>query len=364
MTTPDKTNTQKKRSGWKDSQILLAGLLFSIVFHLTFLLPLVVDISDEGEKDRLIELASAIEPPPMEPEPEEPILGIDESMAKTMNWIGYEEYEEHLARLSENDQAAFDLTNSGGGGAPPSTPENAAAESIKEQATRKSELAPPTVTANTPEDPNNPQAPKSDVLKDAPKIETKDNKKNEPEAKGKDAEKSEGEAETKETEKAAEEAPAEESPKPEKTPKPSEPKPPAPEPKPAPQEGPGSGEGEPGNSTTPADRESDATSVIEVPRELWNRGRPLAAQGVELQTRRPMLDTLTQLNARFGNPLVEINFARNGRPTSAKILESSGDIRLDEPILDSLYRWRAKGKKLQELEGDATFDVKLRILLK
>jgi TonB family protein len=70
------------------------------------------------------------------------------------------------------------------------------------------------------------------------------------------------------------------------------------------------------------------------------------------------------LNARFGNPLVEISFARNGRPTNARIIESSGDTRLDEPILDSLYRWRAKGKKLDDLKGEETFDVKLRILLR
>ena len=36
---------------------------------------------------------------------------------------------------------------------------------------------------------------------------------------------------------------------------------------------------------------------------------------------------------------------------------------MDEPILDSLYRWRAKGEKLSELKGDDTFDVTLRFVL-
>ena len=352
--------------GRRDTRILLAGLLFSIVFHLTFLLPLVVDISEEGDQDRLIELASAIEPPPLEAEPEEPVLGIDESMAKTMNWIGYEEYEEHLARLSENDQAAFDMADSGGGGAPPTTPSEMLEAPTKTTPTKKSQPAPPSMTAPNPESQTDPLAPKTDALKDAAKTEKRNEPENAPDAKGEDADRSEGktESEAKDTEKSDEEAPKKESPKPEKAPEPSEPQPPAPEPKPGPKPGPGSGEDDPGDATTPADRESDATSVIEVPRELWNRGRPLAAEGVELQTRRPVLDTLTQLNARFGNPLVEISFARNGRPTNARIIESSGDTRLDEPILDSLYRWRAKGKKLEDLKGEETFDVKLRILLR
>ena len=35
---------------------------------------------------------------------------------------------------------------------------------------------------------------------------------------------------------------------------------------------------------------------------------------------------------------------------------------MDEPILDSLYRWRARAKAL-ELKGDDTFDVTLRFVL-
>ena len=355
------THRQLRRSGRKDTRILLVGLAFSIIFHLTFLLPLVVDISDEGTQDRLIELASAIEPPPLEPEPQEPVLGIDESMAKTMNWIGYEEYEEHLARLSENDQAAFDMANSGGGGAPPTTPSQMLEAATENAPSKQSQPAPPSMVAPNSAGQTDPLAPKADALKDAPKTEKKNQPENDPNAEGEDADRSEGKAktETKDTEQSDEETP-----KPEKAPEPTEPTPPAPEPKPGPKTGPGSGEDEPGDATNPADRESDATSVIEVPRELWTRGRPLAAEGVELQTRRPVLDTLTQLNARFGNPLVQISFARNGRPSNAMILESSGDVRLDEPILDSLYRWRAKGKKLEDLKDSETFDVKLRILLR
>ncbi len=52
------------------------------------------------------------------PEPEP--LGIEQSDAETLTWIGYEEYQEHLARLSEVEQAAMLASPvAGGGGTPP-----------------------------------------------------------------------------------------------------------------------------------------------------------------------------------------------------------------------------------------------------
>ena len=57
------------------------------------------------------------QPDPVEPEPEleERVeLGIDESDAVTMNWIGFSEYEKHLAALAEVEQAALRLESSSG----------------------------------------------------------------------------------------------------------------------------------------------------------------------------------------------------------------------------------------------------------
>lgn len=47
-------------------------------------------------------------------EQEEVRLGIAESDAVTMNWIGYDEYQEHLAELSEVEQAAYRLAEASG----------------------------------------------------------------------------------------------------------------------------------------------------------------------------------------------------------------------------------------------------------
>jgi len=46
-----------------------------------------------------------------------------------------------------------------------------------------------------------------------------------------------------------------------------------------------------------------------------------------------------------------------------RLLESSGDQRIDEAVLNSLYRWRAAGKKLRELERGETIPVTIRIIL-
>ena len=55
--------------------------------------------------------------PPDDPIDDEKIeLGIDESEATTMNWIGYAEYEKHLAALSEVEQAALRVQSSSGSG--------------------------------------------------------------------------------------------------------------------------------------------------------------------------------------------------------------------------------------------------------
>ena len=347
----------------RDSRLLVLGLVFSIGLHLAVLMPWLSEAASASENRGIVDLESVLEPPPPEPELEEPVLGIEESMAKTMNWIGYEEYQEHLARLAETDQAAFEMRPSAGGGTPPRPQVPPTPQPTEESTQADSAAAPPSVTA--PEQPakDAPQVPQAAQPTDAEQIETKAPEKPDPEA-------TDGTAGPPRPEPAPEKEPKPEpepqpKPKPEPEPKP-EPKPetdPSPQPKPDPGEGPGSGEGEPGEPGDAADKESDPTSVIEVPPDTWRAGKPLAAQGLELQTKRPFITELTLLTARYGHPLVEIQFGSDGKPKSAQILTSSGDKRIDDPILDSLYRWRAKGAKLKELKGDETANIRLRIVL-
>ena len=116
-------------------------------------------------------------------------------------------------------------------------------------------------------------------------------------------------------------------------------------------------------AAVPADKESQPTSVIEVTPDQWQLGKPLAAQGLEIKTRRPVFTVLTMMTAAPGNPLCEIKFDRDGIPKSASIVRSSGDQRVDDAILACLYRWRAEGSKLLSLKGNDTIAVKIHMIL-
>lgn len=61
-------------------------------------------LQERRERDREL-------PPELREQPQEDDvrLGIDQSAAVTMNWIGYEQYEQHLAELAEIEQAAYRL---------------------------------------------------------------------------------------------------------------------------------------------------------------------------------------------------------------------------------------------------------------
>lgn len=112
-----------------------------------------------------------------------------------------------------------------------------------------------------------------------------------------------------------------------------------------------------------SDRESDPTSIIDVPRENWQLGQPLAAQGLEIKPRRPVMTVLTSLTAWPRNPLCRVSFDRDGVPVRAVLVQATGDSRVDAAIEASLYRWRASGKQLEDLKGDQTVDLTIRLLI-
>jgi len=124
--------------------------------------------------------------------------------------------------------------------------------------------------------------------------------------------------------------------------------------------------GDEGNAASTAalsDRESDPTSIINAPPETWRLGKPLAAQGLELKPRRPQFTELTLLTAWPRDPLVSIAFDHDGKPIRAAIAEKTGDKRVDEAILASLYRWRAAGAPLRALPEGETIEVRIRLVL-
>lgn len=129
--------------------------------------------------------------------------------------------------------------------------------------------------------------------------------------------------------------------------------------------------GQPGSAPVPgnggdgalSDLESPATSLIDAPARDWRNGRLIAGRGIQLKTRRPVFTTLAQVTTQPRSPVVTIWFDNTGTATRARIDLSSGYPEIDEPILDSLYRWRATGKQIDSLKTGETVKIQLRLLL-
>ena len=438
-----------------------AAVVASLVLHAVVLSPLLTplfaSVLDPDDPQALAEFAP--EPDLIDPEPDDPEvpLGIERSDAVTLNWIGYEEYEEHLAQLAEFDQAAFRDEDSGGAesdaGAsarrqglpvPPAPPGDPATptpprepdadrpetvatppvppEPVDAGGADRDRGATPEATPTTPpsapapiEGPDAP-VPAGPAVPDGESPDRVEPGKDEPPAGtpreaptpnvdpeapqpvADPAPRPQPEVEPDATPspptdapndpappQAPEPTPTEEpeptptpapTPAPEETPEPTptpeeEPSPPA---EPKPEGGPPSGEEEPAapgpprpNPPAPGDdapKESDAFSVIDVPPESWRAGKPLAMEGLEIRTRKPVLPLLTQLTTQPRNPVVEMRFDRTGRVVRARLISSTGHEKVDGPILDSLYRWRAAGELLGKLEKDQVYVYRIRLVMR
>ena len=338
---------------------LVLGFVASVFAHLAVIVPLLVAIMTASGWQS-VRLQTAFDPedfqaPEQEPEQDDEVrLGIDARTPSSFTWIGYEEYQEHLAVLAEVEQAAHSpmppgqmstqaLADASDQPAPqlddqPQTDPDrqaspadaiAAAELAKLLELFKFPASPANTTTSDQAD-----APVTDrtglpgALASLNELLNKAMDQVLPAQPAKPAESD------KTPPVAATEAPA---------PKPSRPMTPT--------------------SGNASQMESDPTSKLEVPLADIKLGKPIAGHGLQIKPRRPSFTTLTMLTAAPGNPLVEIRFPRSGRPVFAQILESSGDRRVDEAILNSLYRWRAQGKQLEALGEGEAIPIRLRIVL-
>ena len=479
---------------------LMLGIAGSLLFHSALMVPQVRDffaqVHAHDGVDRTRQASFSVERemekrPPITAEQQQQEqedmlrLGIEDGSEKsTMTWIGYKEYQEHLARLSTVEQAAFRDTDEGGQPmtaarqatpqvpqvpqpqpAAPQSPDTSAAppgeplpsptataaaaatppaaqaapatappaEAMAQRpaappppspadtrpapqpeqppapppvtaATRETlptkspdavpipvadenriepriqpvERAPDATTAKEPTDaPPPPQAPKPQEAPPAKPVEPQ------PEAKPADP---------------AQQPPPE--PSPPQPPQPQQPALPAPQQPPQPQSTPpqppasapptqaAPGQQQPSTSPTTgpspdpsarpgakpgpkadgelSDRESDATSMKASPQRDWKPGRPLAQKGLKLLTVRPEIDELTTISGGGRNPLVRIEFDNTGKVRNVVFLETTGSRMWDEPIEDSLYRWRAdvqSSPKLRALPAGKTFKFEIRLLI-
>jgi hypothetical protein len=334
----------------------------SIAAHVAILPPLVIAVTRASEAPTLRganDVLSRLAPPPMDIVR----LGIDADTPSSMTWIGYEEYEEHLARLSEFEQPAM-TDEAAGSPAPPAEPQPPADTAMQAEPADAAEEAPisPESTESgaleSAEPVESPAAPAGEGAPDASPLEA--------------------------TEEPAAVAPIEASPRtaprfipligPMARPRDDQreaarpitsstvaPPRSAPGDAPAAPADPGSRGEEPGD---PADKEVDPSSFVEVPESNWKAGKPLAARGLELFPRKPVFTVHTRLTALPHNPLCVIFFDRSGAVREAAIVKSSGDQRVDDAIRASLYFWRAKGEQLDAIAEDDVVEVRIRYVLR
>lgn len=370
------------------------GLAVSVLVHVFVLLPVFARVLTEpGEivalqaqfRHRDLEQRDD----PYQP-PDDLQLGIDEGSPSTLTWIGYEQYEEHLAQLSEVEQAAFTddpvasptpptpqpptdvAMNEPSKSAQPAAPDpqmstaptDASADAAERNASPAEDAPQPAdamarVNAQPSSEPSRIDAPVNEDVEPTP-VSTA-NARSIPDALLALAERlrlyaeaagAQGEDDSMRGAAGTKSTPAGET---------------GEAPKQAAQQ---PGQSAPSSSAAPADpaaehanMDSVASSTVDVPLDELRPGKPLAARGLTLRPQRPEFVTLTLMTSAPGNPLVEIGFTHAGKPLIARILESSGDERIDGAIEASLYRWRAEGEPLSELTGKQTLNVQIRIIL-
>jgi len=233
------------------------------------------------------------------PDPRTP-LGIDDSDAATITWIGFQEPTPNSARKSTTEQAAQRL-----GGGRPSAPapeqtlrrlqrQTAAAARSAIDALRRA-LEDVDLSAAEPREPDAPRRP-------------------------------------------AEEARAA-----------------RPQPDPAP--------GEPAPSPGNAEREADAFSIEEPVEIEWGKPVAAEGLEILTRTKGPDYSAYTRVSARPKPPLLEITFSKAGRVESVDIMRSSGYEDVDRPLTDAVYTWRARGERLDSLADAGTTAIHPRTLL-
>lgn len=303
-----------------------------------------------------------------EPDRSPPLrLGIDRSNAATINWVGFETPTEHAASKSSVEQAAVTpvvgsarvASEDQPSPASEPSPEVTPVEPVTEQAAKPveqpadeamseaRESAPvipmdvfeptPTVRAFKP-DPVFTAKPEP-KLNPLPAVE--------PEPKQKSEKPSE-----KPTQKISKPVP------PRPTTKPVKPTPAKPAAQPA----------DPSGTRGIKDRrEADASSKVQS--LTYRPGRPVAGEGLEIATVRPRFSVTIQVIARPRNPVVRIEFGRDGKVRRAEFVRkkgrllNTGSVHIDGPLMDAIYRWTAKGVALEPLKKDETLPVEIRLLL-
>lgn len=375
------------RFGAESHRPLLVAIAVSVVIHGVAAAAFV--LRPEGERgaeriDRAVMPPSDVERPPVE-------LGRDESPHVSINWLGFEDPTEHRAIRSQTDQAAMAIPRAdeaieaetaeelsepvpaqveAAPVAEPVPPVESPAEQQAERATEPAVEAEP--VAEVPAEAAPPAVVEAPAAALPVSAETPDlvtlrlpvlGLAGLPDATAEGPSESGAEPAQRPVEAEAAATPAS-APPPAATP--AEPATPAAEAVSRTEEG------DP-NRVPPADRDSDPTSR-EIVVSTTQLGRPVIGQGIEIIPVRPNFSVATRILTTPRDPVVLIAFGPDGRVTRAvfavdetgKRLDA-GSSSVDEPLLDAIYRWRAKGARIDELarsgDPEARVEIRMRIRL-
>ena len=121
-------------------------------------------------------------------------------------------------------------------------------------------------------------------------------------------------------------------------------------------------------------RESTASIIkraIKVDAHKLNR--PIVGQGLEITTVDPRFPATVRFTQLPRNPVLLIRFDASGRVVKVRFLSEgrrvfdTGARAVDEPLLNAVYKWRAKGKEIDALDPndpDSTIEISMRILFR
>lgn len=127
----------------------------------------------------------------------------------------------------------------------------------------------------------------------------------------------------------------------------------------------------PGEPAELSDRQADLARREALDYDT-DTNRPLASEGLEIKTVRPDWPVIVRQSFRPRNPVVLIHFGANGKVKRVDFLRETNGAKgtgiraVDGPIIDAVYRWTAKGARIESLDRtdpNAEFVVSIRMIL-
>ncbi|MBO6514757.1 MAG: hypothetical protein JJ974_12405 [Phycisphaerales bacterium] len=123
-----------------------------------------------------------------------------------------------------------------------------------------------------------------------------------------------------------------------------------------------------------SDREVAATRIKKALKvDPHKANAPIVGKGLEILTVRPRYTSAVRLSAIPKNPVVVMWFNGTGKVARAefvrdgRVVYSSGVLGVDEPLLNAIYQWRAKGAQIDGLDPkdpDDLVEVTIKILFR